>query len=79
MAVTKNIDMWHRGVGKGAGALDNAWRRTNLRQSNVWHQCKVINRGFVHTSYYVVCDFYFLFFIFYFLLLFIFVFFLRYM
>ena len=35
MTATKNVDMWHRGVDRGVEALDNAWRRTDLRQSNV--------------------------------------------
>ena len=35
MTAAKNMDKWHRGVEKGAEALDSAWRRADLRQSNV--------------------------------------------
>ena len=35
MTAAKNVGMWHRGVERGAEALDNAWRRADLRQSNV--------------------------------------------
>ena len=38
MTAAKNVGMWHRGVDRGAEALDKAWRRTNLRQSNVRRQ-----------------------------------------
>ena len=37
-AAANNVDMWHRGVKRGAEALDNAWRRADLRQSNVRRQ-----------------------------------------
>ena len=37
-ATKKNLGMWHRGVERGAEALDNAWRRAGLRQSNVRRQ-----------------------------------------
>ena len=35
MTAAKNMDKWHRGVERGAEALDSAWRRADLRQSNV--------------------------------------------
>ena len=37
-ATKKNVGMWHRGVERVAEVLDNAWRRADLRQSNVRHQ-----------------------------------------
>ena len=33
-----NVDTWHRGVERRAEALDNAWRRADLRQSYVRRQ-----------------------------------------
>ena len=38
MAAAKNVSMWHRGIERGAEALDNAWRRADFRQSNVRRQ-----------------------------------------
>ena len=38
MTAAKNVDIWHRGADRGAGALDNAWRHADLSQSNVRHQ-----------------------------------------
>ena len=38
MTAAKNVGMWHRGVERGAEALNNAWRRAYLRQSNVRRQ-----------------------------------------
>ena len=38
MTAAKNVGMWHRGVQRGAEALDNAWRRADLYQSNVRRQ-----------------------------------------
>ena len=38
MTAAKNVGMWHPGIERGAEALDNAWRREGLRQSNVWRQ-----------------------------------------
>ena len=35
MTVAKDVGKWHRGVERGAEALDSAWRRADLRQSNV--------------------------------------------
>ena len=35
MTAAKNVGMWHRGVERGAEALDSAWRRRDLHQSNV--------------------------------------------
>ena len=35
MTAAKNMGQWHRGVERGAKALDSAWRRADLRQSNV--------------------------------------------
>ena len=37
----KNVGKWHRGVERGAEALDSAWRRADLRQSNVQRQREV--------------------------------------
>ena len=45
MIAAKNVDMWHRGVERGAEAFDNAWRRADLRQLNVRRQHEAI--GFV--------------------------------
>ena len=42
MTATKNVGMWHQGVERGAKALDNAWRRANLCQSNVRRQREAI-------------------------------------
>ena len=41
MTAAKNVGKWHRGVEKGAEALDSAWRRADLRQSNVQRQREV--------------------------------------
>ena len=41
MTAAKNMDKWHRGVERGAEALDSAWRRADLRQSNVQRQREV--------------------------------------
>ena len=41
MTAAKNVTKWHRRFERGAGALDSAWRRADLRQSNVQHQRKV--------------------------------------
>ena len=38
MTAAKNVGMWHRGVESGVEALDNAWRRADLHQSNVRRQ-----------------------------------------
>ena len=38
MTAAKNMGILHRGVEKGAEALDNAWRRADLRQSNMRRQ-----------------------------------------
>ena len=38
MTAAKNVGMWPRGVERGAEALDKAWRRTHLRQSNMRRQ-----------------------------------------
>ena len=38
VTAVKNVGMWHRGVESEAVALENAWRRTDLRQSNVRRQ-----------------------------------------
>ena len=38
MTAAKNVGMWHRSVERGAEALDNARRRTGLRQTNVRRQ-----------------------------------------
>ena len=41
MTAAKNIGKWHLGVERGAEALDSAWRRADLRQSNVQRQREV--------------------------------------
>ena len=41
MTAAKNVSKWHRGIERGAEALDSAWRRADLRQSNVQRQGKV--------------------------------------
>ena len=41
MTAAKNVGKWHRGVERGAEALDSDWRRADLRQSNVQRQCEV--------------------------------------
>ena len=41
MTAAKNMDKWHRGVERGAEALDSAWRRADLRQPNVQRQREV--------------------------------------
>ena len=38
MTAVKNVGMWHRGIETEAEFLDNAWRRADLRQSNVRRQ-----------------------------------------
>ena len=51
MTATKNMGKWHRGVERGAEGLDSAWRRADLRQSNVQRQREVSE---VYSNY--VCD-----------------------
>ena len=46
MTAAKNMGKWHRGVERGAEALDSAWRRADLRQSNMQLQREV--REVVH-------------------------------
>ena len=41
MTAAKNMGKWHRGVERGAEALDSAWRQADLRQSNVHRQREV--------------------------------------
>ena len=41
MTAAKNVSKWHRGVERGAEALDSAWRRADLRQFNVQRQREV--------------------------------------
>ena len=41
MTAAKNVGMWHRAVERGAEAFDSAWRRADLRQSNVQRQREV--------------------------------------
>ena len=38
MTAANDAEMWHRAVERGAEALDNAWRRADLRQSYVRRQ-----------------------------------------
>ena len=64
--------MWHRGVERGAVALNNAWRRAGLRQSNVRRQREASEFVRYLRVCVCVCVFFAL------LLLFLFVFFLRY-
>ena len=41
MTAANNAGMWHRGVKRGAEALDSDWRRADFRQSDVRRQRKV--------------------------------------
>ena len=41
MTPAKNVSMRHQGVERGAEALDSAWRRADLHQSNVQRQREV--------------------------------------
>ena len=41
MTAAKYVGKWHRGVERGAEALDSAWRRADLCQSNVQRQREV--------------------------------------
>ena len=41
MTAAKNVGTWHRGVERGAEALDSVWRRADLRQFNVQRQREV--------------------------------------
>ena len=41
ITAAKNVGNWHRGVERRAEALDSAWRRADLRQSNVKRQREV--------------------------------------
>ena len=41
MTVAKNVGKWHRGIERGAEALDSTRRRADLRQSNVQRQREV--------------------------------------
>ena len=41
MTAAKDMGKWHRGVERRAEALDSAWRRADLRQSNVQRQREV--------------------------------------
>ena len=41
MTAAKTMGKWHRGVERGAEALDSAWRRADLCQSNVQRQREV--------------------------------------
>ena len=41
MTAAKNAGMWHRGVEGGLEALNSAWRRADLCQSNVQRQREV--------------------------------------
>ena len=41
MTAAKNMGQWQQGVERGAEALDSAWRRADLRQSNVQRQREV--------------------------------------
>ena len=38
MTAAKNVVMWHRGVERETEALNDTWRRADLRQPNVWRQ-----------------------------------------
>ena len=72
VTAVKNLGMWHRGVERGAVALNNAWRRAGLRQSNVRRQREASEFVRYLRVCVCVCVFFAL------LLLFLFVFFLRY-
>ena len=41
MTAATNVGKWHRGVERGAEPLDSAWRRADLRQSNVQRRREV--------------------------------------
>ena len=41
LTAAKNACKWHRGFERGAEALDSAWRRADLRQSDVQRQHEV--------------------------------------
>ena len=41
MTAAKNVGKCHRGVERGSETLDSAWRRADLRQSNVQRQREV--------------------------------------
>ena len=41
MTAAKNVGNWHRRLERGAEARDSAWRRADLRQSNVQRQREV--------------------------------------
>ena len=41
MIAAKNVGKWHWGVEREAEALDSAWRRADLPQSNVQRQHEV--------------------------------------
>ena len=40
MTPSRNVDMLQQGLEKGTEASDDAWRRADIHQSNVWRQCK---------------------------------------
>ena len=48
IAAAKNVGVWHQGVERGAEALDNAWRRADLRQSNVRTSARLVD---LYSSY----------------------------
>ena len=48
MTAPKNVGIWHRVAERGAEAFDNAWRRADLRQSNVRHRARLVN---LYSSY----------------------------
>ena len=43
MTAAKGVGKWHRGVEKGAEALDSAWRRADLLQPNMQRQPEVVS------------------------------------
>ena len=45
MTAAKHVGMWRRGVERGAEALNTAWRRADLRQSNIRRQREATGFG----------------------------------
>ena len=52
MTAAKNMGKWHRGVERGAEALDSAWRHADLRQPNVQRHGRLVK---LYSNY--VCEF----------------------
>ena len=52
MTIAKNVGKWHRGVERGAEALDSAWRRADLCNPTCSASARLVK---LYSSY--VCDF----------------------